>query len=252
MSAEKWEEAVDSFSLSNEADTSELLDECYKHIKSDYSFQEVFEECIAFRCSDEAEDMTGADISQAELEKLKPFVTADFYSADLKNIAQKYYKALELQHNYYVDEDGNYDVEDWRDAYLTRMSIIYQLIKDYDFFADNIAVRDEYTEYGEEAPLCIKAERDLDWQRDNDFDNYFDIDDDGQVYFTFRNDQDYNISVHVDMYYDYEDGEEEGYYWDFPRVKANSTFTLTIPERNPDKEGTWSWSMFFDVLDVVD
>lgn len=250
MAAEKWEDAVESLSSSKKTDADALIEECYKHIKSDYSFQEVFEECIAYRCTEETDNSLVSDTCKAELEKLKPFVSADFYSAELKHLATKYYKALELQYNYYISDD--YDVEDWRNAYSTRISIIYQLINDYGFFADKLDVREEYIELGEEVPICMKAERDLDYQLANNLDNIIDMNDDGEVTFTFQNDQNYNISVHIDMYYEYDDGgDDDAYYWDFSRVKARSSFTLNIPE--PDEErGKWSWSMYFDVFDVVD
>ncbi len=253
MEEGEWELAAEAFQLAGSSKAISFYDECMQHTHSDKDYLIELEECLKFRDSAEAEKMQITDIMSREQKRLDQYKSGDFYSSDLKKLADDYYSKLDKLNKYYLDTEGLYDLDDYRDGYYGRMVAIHEMSERFGLLRDYPELLSVYEELYEELPKCFEVEDLFINEFDNNLEEVLQVDEDNQVKLVYKNTSDFTVAVSFTFCDMFTDAETEYTYYDFPRVKPNGTCEIPFPDMDHDEsKGTWSWACYPDVYDIVD
>lgn len=251
---EEYSEALELYQkLGDYEDSSEKVKVCEKEIgmsvNADYDFLEKLEQSILDRMeTTSTENFDRSAVVNTELSYVGSFIDKDFYDKELKEIAEKYIKGLNIQKDSLNKEyEYEYQIE-WQRGTVYRFEALKEAYEKYGFLNDNDKFIGTYISRYEETKKLLEAydaiEKDISEQtKDENFKWYYD---DYEFYCTIKNNTEYTFSTVFEVFfYDENKVQFDSSTAYVENIKPNTSYKVSVYFDDPDKLTEFAWYNYY-------
>ena len=251
----EYQEALELYQkLGDYEDSAEKVKECEREIgmrsHADYKFLEKLEQSVLERLeTTSTENFDRSAVVNTELSYVGKFKNEEFYDSELKKIAKKYIKGLNIQKDSLKKEfEYEYQIE-WQRGIVYRFEALKEAYENYDFLKDNDKFIGTYISRYEDEKKLLEAydaiEKDIGEQTKNE-DFLWHLERDNEFHCTIKNNTKYTYSTVFEVFfYDKNKVQFDSATAYVENIRPNTSYKVSVYLSDSYKLEDFGWSNYY-------